>query len=172
MKHTRKKQGSYIMRNNKHQKKLLTIALFFNTIFLIPLILRKPPIKDWIIVYLFNAVTNTILDNILTRYKIVRYPVRLFPKIFKSHLLFDFFLYPTFTVLYNQMTERDKAIPAFLKLILITIPPFLIEVLALKKTEFIIWSKKWKWYHTYFSIILKSSFTRLFIGIIRRLDNA
>lgn len=158
------------MRKNTLQKRILTIVLLINTIILIPLILRKPPIKDWIIVYLFNAVTNIIIDTFLSTYKIVKYPVRLFPKIFKTHLLFDFFIYPTFTVFYNQITYKDKALKAFFKLIIITIPPFLIEVLAVKKTEFIVWSEKWKWYHTFFSIILKSSFTRLFIGIIRRLS--
>ena len=158
------------MRNNKKEKRLLTIALLINTIILIPLILRKPPIKDWVIVYLFNAVTNGILDKFLTKYKFVKYPVRLFPEVFKTHLLFDFFLYPTFTVLYNQITYKDNALKAFIKLILITIPPFLIEVLAEKKTDYIIWTQKWKWYHTLFSLILKSSVTRLLITSIRRLS--
>ncbi|MCE4051704.1 CBO0543 family protein [Bacillus sp. Au-Bac7] len=158
------------MRKNKQQRRYLNIALLINTIIVIPLILRKPPIKDWIIVYLFNAITNGIIDNFLSSYKIVKYPVRLFPKIFKTHLLFNYFLYPSFTVFYNQITYKDKALKAFLKLILVTIPPFLIEVLAVKKTEYIVWSKNWKWYHTFFSIILKSSFTRVLIVIIRRLS--
>lgn len=158
------------MRKNKKEKRVLTIALLINMIILIPLILRKPPIKDWIIVYLFNAVTNGILDNFLTKYKFVKYPVRLFPKVFKTHLLFDFFLYPTFTVFYNQITYKDKALKAFIKLILVTIPPFLIEVLAEKKTNYIIWTRKWKWYHTLLSLILKSSVTRILITIIRRVS--
>jgi len=158
------------MKRNSFQKKLLKAALVINSIIIIPLILRKPPIKDWIIVYLFNAATNVMLDKVLTRFKIVRYPIRLLPKLFETHILFDFFLYPSFTVIYNQMTYKDNVLRAFLKLILITIPPFLIEVIAVKNTEFIKWKKKWNWYHTYLSIILKSSITRVMIGVIRKLD--
>ncbi len=158
------------MKRNSYQKKLLKAALVLNSVLIIPLILRKPPIKDWIIVYLFNAVTNVMLDKILTKYKIVTYPIRLLPKVYETHILFDFFLYPSFTVIYNQMTYKDNLLCSFFKLILITIPPFLIEVMAVKKTEFIIWRKKWNWYHTYLSIILKSSITRMIISVIRKLD--
>lgn len=158
------------MRRNNIQKKFLGITLIINLIILIPLLLRKPPIKDWVIVYLFNAVTNGIIDNVISKLKIVKYPVKLFSKIFDTHLLFDFFLYPTFTIIFNQMTEKDKIFPIIYKLILITIPPFFVELWAERKTDLIKWSRKWKWYHTFFSLILKSLMTRLMIALIRKAD--
>ncbi|MFP3847225.1 CBO0543 family protein, partial [Priestia filamentosa] len=96
-----------------------------NLVFLIPIILRKPPIKDWIVVYLFNAVTNGIIDKLLTSYNIVKYPVRFVPKIFNIHILFDFLLYPTFTILYNQVTMKDKPFAIFYKLLFLITPAFL-----------------------------------------------
>ena len=161
----------FVMKRNKTQKKFLRITLIINLVILIPLLIRKPPVKDWIIVYLFNAVTNGLIDNVLSRHKIVKYPVRLFSKSFDIHILFDFFVYPTLTVFYNQMTQKDKIFPIIYKLIFIIIPSFFIELWAVKKTDLIEWGKKWKWYHTFFGLILKSLFTRMVIGVVRKLDN-
>ncbi|MGD6966384.1 CBO0543 family protein [Rossellomorea vietnamensis] len=158
------------MKQNKTQKKLLQITLIINLVILIPLLIRKPPVKDWIIVYLFNAATNGLIDNILSKHKIVKYPVRLFSKSFDTHIMFDFFLYPTFTILYNQMTQKDKIPLIIYKLIFITIPPFLIELWAEKNTNLIEWSRKWKWYHTFLGLIFKSLLTRTVIGVVRKLD--
>lgn len=158
------------MRKNRLEKRLLLYILILNFGFLLPIIQRKSPIKDWIIVYLFNAVTNGMIDNVLTKNKIIKYPNRLLPKIFKSHILFDFFLYPTFTVIYNQMTVNDKIFGIIYKLIVITIPVFLIEFLAERKTNLVEWTRKWRWYHTFFSIIIKSLATRFLIEVVRRID--
>jgi hypothetical protein len=155
------------MKRHKPQKRLLQVTLFLNILIIIPLFLRKRPFKDWIIVYLFNAFTNAIADNVLSKKKIVKYPVNLFPKIFDTHVLFDYFLYPTFTILYNQWTMKDKIFPTIFKLFLMATPAFFIEFLAERKTDLVDWSKKWKWYHSYLSIILKSLSTRLIIGIVR-----
>ncbi|MBB5174415.1 CBO0543 family protein [Texcoconibacillus texcoconensis] len=135
-----------------------------------PIILKKRPIKDWIIVYLFNAVTNGFIDNILTSLNIVKYPVRLLPKLFDISLVFDFFVYPFITIIFNQFTDKDKPFAIAYKLFLFAIPMLMIELWAEKKTSFIKWKKDWSWYHTFFGIILKSLLTRLVIGAIRKVD--
>lgn len=155
----------------KTQRKFLRIAFILNLIVIIPLIVRKPPVKDWVIVYLFNAVTNGLIDNILTKLKIVKYPVRLFSKYFDTHILFDFFLYPTFTIWYNQMTHKDNIFSIIYKLFIIMIPLFFIELWAERRTSLIEWSRKWKWFHSFFSLILKSLMTRLVIGVVREVDS-
>lgn len=158
------------MKRNKNQRLLLRIAFIINLFFLIPILLRKPPIKDWIIVYLFNAVSNGIIDKVITKYKLIKYPVKLLPKLFDIHILFDFLFYPTFSVLYNQMTYKDGLFPIIYKLILFTTPPFLIEYFTEKKTNLIKWSNGWKWYHTFGSLILQSLITRTVIEVIRKAD--
>lgn len=158
------------MLRNKSQKKFLQIGLIFNLILLIPLFKRKPHIKDWVIVYFFNAATNSLIDNVLSKYKIVKYPIRLAPRLFHSHILFDFFLYPTFTVFFNQITYKNRPLTIVYKLLLLVFPPFLIELWAERKTNLIEWSKKWKWYHTLLSIIIKSLITRLMISWVRKID--
>jgi hypothetical protein len=145
---------------------LLTVVTSGSLLFLL---FRKPPIKDWLLVYLFNAVTNGIIDNFITSYKIVKYPVRYFPKVFKTHILFDFLIYPTFTILYNQVTEKDKPMAILYKLFLFTVPASIIEYLAVKKTNLVEWDKGWKWYHTIVSVTFKSLVTRGVIGLIRQI---
>lgn len=154
----------------KNQRIFLKIIFALNLIFLIPLLLRKRPIKDWIIVYLFNAVTNGVIDNILTKRKIVRYPIKIFSTLFDTHILFDYFLYPTFTILFNQLTYKDKPAQIIKKLFIMTLPPFLIEFWAERKTNLIKWGKKWKWYHTFLAITIKSLVTRFAISVIRKID--
>lgn len=155
------------MKGRKFDKNFLRVSLIINLIVLLPIIFRKPPIKDWLLVYLFNAVTNSIADNFLSAYKIVKYPVRFFPKVFKTHILFDFLIYPTFTILYNQATSKDRPFAIFYKLFFFTIPMFLVELWAVKKTGLIKWNKGWKWYHTLISVTIKSLTTRLLIGVVR-----
>ncbi|MET3683229.1 putative membrane protein [Alkalibacillus flavidus] len=138
---------------------------------LLLLLFRKPPIKDWLVVYLFNATTNTILDNILVSSKILSYPVRFFPKVFNTHILFDFLIYPTFTILYNQMTEKDKLGPIIYKLLYFVVPMLLIETWAAKKTNLIAWKKWWKWYHTLLGFVFKSLITRSVLGLVNKVEN-
>lgn len=164
------KKGECTLKGNKFDILFLRVVTGLTFGSLLILLYRKPPIKDWIIVYLFNAVTNGIIDNFITSYKVVEYPVRYFPKVFKSHILFDFLIYPTFTILYNQITENDKTLATFCKLLYFTIPMFLIEYWAVRKTNLIKWEKGWGWYHTFISVTIKSLATRIFIGFIRKVD--
>ncbi|MFB6465515.1 CBO0543 family protein [Cytobacillus sp. Hz8] len=159
------------MRRKQFNQNFLQVNLILYLIILFIALFRKPPIKDWLLVYLFNAVTNGIADSILSAYKTVSYPIRFFPKIFKTHILFDYLIYPTVTVVYNQLTYKDKPFAIFYKVFLITIPMVLMEHWAVKRTKLIRWNKGWNWYYTFISISIKTLFTRLMIGMIRGISN-
>lgn len=137
---------------------------------LLPFFLRKPPIKDWLLVFLWNAVTNGIIDKLIVSYKTVKYPVRLLPDMFKTNILFDFLLYPIITIAYNQLTIKDKTLGIFIKVFYFTIPMILIELWAERKTGLIKFQRAWKWYHSFISLSIKSLLTRLWIGWVRKVD--
>ncbi|WP_400246209.1 CBO0543 family protein [Niallia sp. JL1B1071] len=158
------------MEKNKMEKRFLRGLFIGNLLILLPILYRKPPIRDWIIVFVYNAITNGLLDMLLTSHKVIRYPVRFLPKKFKIHILFDFLIYPTFTVFYNELTKRDKLFAVFYKLILFTIPFYIIELWAERKTKLIKWKKGWKWYYSFLGIILKSLITRLVIEVLRKMN--
>lgn len=158
------KIGDSVLKN-KFEVKFLRNLLILNLIVIIPVMLRKPPIKDWVIVYSLNAVTNSIIDSCLVAKGMLEYPVRFLPKAFKNHILFDSLVYPTFSVI------KDKPVVMLLKLICFTIPFSIFEYWADRKTNLIRWKKNWGFHHTFFSITIKSFVTRLVIGIIRRISN-
>ncbi|WP_411954814.1 CBO0543 family protein [Alkalibacillus sp. S2W] len=159
------------MKSDKSDELFLRVMTVLTTSSLLILLFRKPPIKNWLLVYLFNAVTNTIIDNFLVSLKILSYPVRYFPKVFNTHILFDFLIYPTFEILYNQMTEKDKLGPIIYKMFYLAVPMLFIETWAAKKTNLIAWQKWWKWYHTFFGFIIKSLITRSLIGFVNKIEN-
>ncbi len=137
---------------------------------MVPFLLRKPPIKDWLFVFFLDGLSNGFIDQILVRNNLLKYPNRLLPKYFKFHIVFDYILYPTFTIIYNQITIKDSPLKAFIKLFLIVIPLTAIETVAERKTRLIQWGDKWKWYHTFIFVVFKSSFTRIIIAVVRKIS--
>lgn len=138
---------------------------------LLPFAFNKKPIKDWIIVYALTALFSTLLDYLLVEKKLLSYPVRLFPKQFKFHIVFDLLLCPVVNVFYNRLTYSDKSIFKIIgKLFMFTIPQLSIEVLTGKYLNMVKWHKWWKWYHTFISMNAKYFLIRMFMGMIRKTE--
>ncbi|MDG5789224.1 hypothetical protein QA612_17330 [Evansella sp. AB-P1] len=156
-------------RNIVFEKLFLRFSLVLGLL-LLPIIFRKPPIKDWLLVFLWNSATNGIIDRLVVSYNIIQYPVRLLPKRFRINILFDYLLYPIITVTYNQLTKKDKPMKMVVKLLCFTIPMILIEVWAERNTRLIKFRNGWKWYHSFISLNIKSLLTRLWIGGVRRIE--
>jgi hypothetical protein len=154
------------MGGKKNEKKFLFGLLIFS-IGILPVLFKRPPKKDWLLVYTFNAISNIILDKWVTM-NFISYPTRLLPKIFKIHILYDALLYPMVTVIYNQLTSKDKPIAIVYKLLFFSVPLTIFEFWAERKTGLIKWSNGWRWYHTFLSVSLKSLITRGVVSIFRR----
>jgi hypothetical protein len=138
---------------------------------LLPFAFKKKPIKDWLIVYLLTSLFSAIINHILVEKKMLSYPVRLFPKQFKFHVVFDLLLCPVICVFYNQFTYTDKSILRIIwKVFLFSIPQLVIEILAGRYLKMINWHKGWKWYHTFITMNIKYLFIRTFIGLIRKIS--
>jgi hypothetical protein len=155
------------MKRQKAGKKFLRTLLVLNLIAIIPILSRKPPVKDWLLVYLFDALTNGIADRFLVAHHFVSYPTRLFPKIFKTHILFDYLIHPTYTVLFNQFTYKDRPFRIIFKLLLLLIPLSSFEFWAAKNTSLINWKPGWNYYSSFVALAIKSLITRSLIGIVR-----
>ncbi|WP_419956146.1 CBO0543 family protein [Neobacillus niacini] len=137
-------------------------------LFSFPFAFKKKLIKDWIIVYLTTALSSILLDIFLVEKKLLSYPIRILPKYFKFHIVFDLLLCPIVSVFYNQFTYNDKSILRVVgKLFLFTIPQLLIEVLTGRYLNMVKWHKWWKWYHTFISMNVKYLVIRMFIKFIR-----
>ncbi|MBB5171891.1 CBO0543 family protein [Texcoconibacillus texcoconensis] len=150
----------------------LILKLFLLTgLLLLPVAFKKKPVKDWLIVYLITALVSGITDHILVGKKLLSYPVRLLPRDFKYHILFDWLFCPLMSVFYNQFTYKDKSIFLVVgKLFLLTIPQLFIEVLAGRYFNMIRWKRGWKWYHTFITMNIKYVTIRVFMELIRKLS--
>jgi hypothetical protein len=151
----------------KKDKIFLHTFLALNLLAIIPVLFRKPPVKDWLLIYLFDALSNGIADRFLVAHNFVSYPIRLLPSVFKTHILFDYLIHPTYAVLFNQFTQKDRPFTTFLKLILLLVPLSIFEFWAAKYTNLINWKAGWKWYYSFVTLTLKSLFTRTLIGMLR-----
>ncbi|WP_053362288.1 CBO0543 family protein [Bacillus sp. FJAT-27251] len=159
------------MRVRKADKNFLHTFLILNLLAIFPILLRKPPLKDWLLVFLFDAFTNGLADRFIVAHNFVSYNVRLLPKVFKTHVLFDYLISPTFTVLFNQFTAKDRPAKIVIKLVLLLIPLSSFEFLAVKYTRLITWKPGWKWYYSFVTLTLKSLIIRAAIGLVRRIDS-
>ncbi|MFX3623139.1 MAG: CBO0543 family protein [Ectobacillus sp.] len=151
--------------------KLVLRGLLISGLLALPFAFKKKPIKDWMLVYLLTANLSAIIDAVLVEKKMLSYPIRLFPKEFRFHIVFDLLLCPLVAIIYNQFTYKDKSVFGMMwKLLLFTIPQIFIEIVAGRYLNMVRWQKGWKWYHTFITMNVKYLFIRAFIGLVRKVS--
>ncbi|MDA8333732.1 MAG: hypothetical protein M0Z41_01895 [Peptococcaceae bacterium] len=142
-----------------------------NTLFLglavLPLLLRKPPVKMWSLMYVANGVSSDIINRFLVKSGRLEYPVRLAPKLFANSVLYDYVICPLISVIYCQTTYNTKPGIIILLGALFAIPQIVIEYLAERKTKLIKYKNGWTWVHSYLGIVAVKLAMRAFIEIIR-----
>lgn len=136
----------------RREHKILRISLLVG-IGLMPILFRKPGIKKWSIIYVANAVASHILDSYFVRIGKLKYPIRLFPKKFRIHVVYDYFICPLISVLYCQTSYDSKFLSSVAQGFLFAVPQVTLEYLAEKRSKLIKYSKGWTWVHSYFGIV-------------------
>ncbi len=106
------------------------------------LTIKRRGIKEMLIVYLLKCTISSFLDQIVVNKGCLKYPVRLFPKAFKTSVLFDYLMFPWGCVAYYKLTKDTNIKNWITKLLMFVIPMSLLELLLLKKTRLITF-KKW-----------------------------
>ncbi|MCA0754808.1 hypothetical protein KP806_07070 [Paenibacillus sp. N4] len=157
------------MGSRENEKRFL-FGLLFLTTGLLPVMLKKYPRKELLIAFILDALTNTLLDHLLIKGKILSYPTRLLPRFFRIHILFDLFIFPAATFMFTQATKTDKKHMIAAKLLLFTVPFTLFECWAERYTRLIKWHKGWGWYYTFLSLSAKSLLSRFLVGLWRRYE--
>ncbi|WP_426452719.1 CBO0543 family protein [Paenibacillus sp. S-38] len=163
-------KGVGLLSQKRKNEMTFLYCLLLLSIWISPFLFNRSDKKSLIFAYIFNACTNVVLDKFATKMNLITYPTRLLHSFFKIHILFDLLLYPIVTVIYNQMSskEKDNLLSVAYKVFFFSIPLTVFEIWADRKTGLIKWSAWWKWYHTLFSVSLKSLITRGFVELFRR----
>lgn len=135
----------------------------------IPFALSKEPKKDWIIVFLLKTLISGFWGNIIAANKLLEFPIRLFPKAFKSSVVYDLLLFPLLCVYYNQTTYKSKLGNIILQAFLYSFPLTIVEAILEKETNLIKYHK-WTWYYSFFSLTGTFLIVRGAISFIRKIS--
>lgn len=140
---------------------ILGIGLFINLI-------RKPPIKDWLLVFLLKSFFASFLDNVLVKKGYLKYPVNLF-KTFDISVLFSYLLFPVSCIYYNQVTKKSSVPGIIFKGLLFSAPSAIAEYWIEKNTKLIKYKKSWTSIHSFISIFSSFLVVRSIMALVRKL---
>ncbi|WP_335871759.1 CBO0543 family protein [Bacillus sp. 2205SS5-2] len=153
------------MKKVKKDRRILYLLTIIGLL-LLPFTLKKPA-KDWLFVYFFHAFLSIVQGSLVTGRHFLTFPVRFFPKIYRSSLLFDGLLFPIIAVLHNQWTFHSKRAGIVVKALMFSTPMTIGELWFENNTQLISY-KKWTWITTLTTVTINLLFTRGVIGLIRR----
>lgn len=152
----------------KSAEKMTLWTLFIAGIFSFIYLLRKPPLKDWLMIFLLKGYMASILDNILVKRGYLKYPVTLF-KTFDISVLFSYVIFPVTCIYFNQVTKNSGLISIIFKSIFFSLPSALAEHWIEKKTDLIRYKRSWTSVHSFASIASTFLAVRFLMGGIRKL---
>ncbi len=153
----------------RFEKYTLRFLLVFGLIMFANL-MRKPPTKDWLLIFLFKGYISSILDKTIVTKKKIIYPVKLV-KWFDISFVFDYILFPVVCVYYNQITKSSSLIWIIIKIFYFSIPMTLLEYFFETRTSLIKFRNGWNIYHSFLTMSLSFLVSRAFIALIRNADN-
>lgn len=144
-------------------------VLFLFSIGALIYLFRKPPIKDWLIVFLLKSYISSILDNIVVKKGFIKYPVRTL-KIFNISVLFSNLIFPVTCVFFNQVTRNSSLLAILTKCFLFTLSCTAAEFLIEKHTNLVQYKKGWNFLYSFMSIAFTFLFVRFSMMIIQTLE--
>lgn len=130
--------------------------------------LRKLPVKDGLIIFLFASYIAVILGTIAVEEGMLYYPVKFLErKHFDSNLLFEMLILPVICLYFYRTTFQSKRFPILIQSILYSAVLTTFEFFLERYTPLIEYLK-WTWVHTFISVFLFLILMRVFIGLINR----
>ncbi|SES94480.1 hypothetical protein SAMN05660297_00956 [Natronincola peptidivorans] len=133
-------------------------VLFTSTIIgicFLPILFKRKYRKQSLIVFVFTGLANTWISNHLITKGYFSFPVRYWPKIFKSSVVYDYLIGPLIAVAHCQTSLYSNAKGIVGQAILYSIFQALVEYWVLVKTHLIKYNnKKWSIWHSFVGLIL------------------
>jgi hypothetical protein len=151
--------------------RIILWSMFIIGMVLLIFSLRKPLIKDTILVFIMKAYFSSFIGVIVVEEKMVEYPVRFLSKYFDASILFEYFLYPIMCVYFYQTTYHSSYAGIVLQCALYTAALTIIEVLCEKYTDLITYHT-WTWMHSFISIFLLSLSVRIIVLLLNKIEKS
>ena len=148
-------------------ERIILWALLLVGITLLIFSLRKPFIKDWILIFLLNAYLSTLIGVLVVEENMLEYPIRFLANYFTSSLLYEYLLFPVVCIYLYQKTYHSSFKGIFLYCLLFTTALTVIEVLFERYTDLIEYHT-WTWMHTFISTFILMFFIRSIMQLINQ----
>lgn len=141
---------------------LLTIGIlaFFR-------LMRKPPVKDWLLIFFLKSYIASILDNLLVKKGYLKYPVSLF-KTFDISVIFSYLIFPVACIYFNQVTRNSGVLSIIFTSFLFSAPSAAAEHWLERNTKLVNYKKNWTSFHSFASIAFTFLLVRMVMGGIRK----
>ena len=120
---------------------IITIGLLFKFI-------PKNKIREALVAFHFKQMLTWILGLSVVQYKLIEYPVRLFPYAAKTSFSFEYFIYPSLCAIFNvNYPKGKKAFGQFMYYCYFCTTMTILEVYIEKHTNILKYIH-WTWYIT------------------------
>jgi len=150
------------------EKKLLNLLTSLCFISL-PFLFKGSKMRENLVIFFSKGVIATLIDAYVVGTKRVEYPVRPFPKIFKTNIIYDILFFPILSVVWVKITYNDKFWKILLKSLIFSVPMSIGQWYMEKKTGLFKW-KKWTPFHTFGSVNFTLFTIRSLVGLLKILD--
>lgn len=151
---------------SKKREIIFLRILFVVSVGVLVRLMKKPPIKDWLIVFLLKSYIASILDNVFVKKGFIKYPVKFF-KLFDISVLFSYIIFPVTCVFFNQVTRNSTLLGILTKSLLFSIPSAFAEFFIEKHTKLVQYRKGWNSLYSFLSIASTFLFVRFSMMIIQ-----
>lgn len=125
--------------------------------------------RENLVIFFSKGVLATLVDAYVVGTKRIDYPVRPFPKIFKTNIIYDMLFFPILSVIWVKISYNDNLVKILLKSLIFSVPMSIGQWYFEKNSKLFKW-KKWSSFHTFGSVNFTLFTIRGFVGLIRKLD--
>lgn len=146
-------------------EKIILWSLFIIGIALLFFSLRKPPIKDSILIFLLTSYFSTAFGVFVVEEKMIEYPINFLSEYFSSSILYEMLLLPVICIYFNQNTYYSSNSYIIFKCTWYTSALTFIEVVFERYTDLIEYHT-WTWIHSFISIFFLIMFIRSLMLLI------
>ncbi|MBT2730385.1 hypothetical protein J7E63_26480 [Bacillus sp. ISL-75] len=150
------------------EKKLLNLLTALCVVSL-PFLFKGSKMRENLVIFFSKGVIATLIDAFVVGTKRLEYPVRPFPKIFKTNIIYDILFFPLLSVIWVKLTYNDHLGKILLKSLLFSVPMSIGQWCFEKNSKLFKW-KKWTILHTFTSVNFTLFTIRGLVGFLKKLD--
>lgn len=122
--------------------------------------------RDWVVVFLYKCLLDSLWGAAVINTGKIEYAFRQLPLYYEISLLFDYWVFPTLCILYNQITRERGIWPILYYAVLFSVVMTAIEYPLELYTNLIKYNN-WSWFTTFYTLTITFLSSRAFIAFYR-----